>query len=284
MDDYDKYIKYKKKYLKYKKLLGGSNTYEYKNSVWIDLKNNNKDEYINYTGNYTGNIKNNNKEYNNHEINNVSIVGKKYEDDSIIGTVEYDKVPIFQNLKWLNSKWLNDKEIITDIEPMTWKDKIKNWENGIPQKYPKNIDYQFEWKTSPINKNMENQYKEKFIETENTGDQNYEKINRINAGLLLKTKIATSECLTKCIIYPIPEEGKDFKSIKNFIDNASDEQQSKFWKYVVTKINEIFNHDGVEKIYISTNYEKDDYSGNYFRLNLLITDNGYNDDEKSELF
>jgi hypothetical protein len=81
MCDYQKYIKYKNKYLNYTKILGGTNKYEYMNGFWINIKNKNKDDYINYNGNYIGNIKHNDNEYIKHEINNVSIVGKKYNDN-----------------------------------------------------------------------------------------------------------------------------------------------------------------------------------------------------------
>ena len=85
--------------------------------------------------------------------------------------------PLFRNLKWSNSNWTTydnkygnkNYKIITEIEEMTWTDKIKNWENGIPQKYPKKIindkksTIGFMWKTTPCDKDMKNIYKEKFI-------------------------------------------------------------------------------------------------------------------------
>uniref|UniRef100_A0A6C0EBU2 Uncharacterized protein n=1 Tax=viral metagenome TaxID=1070528 RepID=A0A6C0EBU2_9ZZZZ len=48
---------------------------------------------------------------------------------------------------------------------MKWEEKIKNWENGIIQTYPSNINKRFFYQTYVCNRNMQNKYKEIFIES-----------------------------------------------------------------------------------------------------------------------
>ena len=255
MSYYEKYIKYKNKYLNYKKLLGGANKYEYSNIVW-DAKSSNNNDIISYTGKIEGNVKYNNGKQQKLKIKNVSIVGKKYDDDSFIGTVEDNSlsVPIFKNLKWSNSNWTNTGEITTDIEEMTWADKIKNWENGVPQKYPKKISYNFMLKTSDCNKDMLNTYIETFNISKSLPDiQNYSKFNNRISGNENKEVISfNSHNPLKTLIIPGPRNNKNFATIKHFIDNASNEQQIEYWKFVAKEIKRLLQDKDVKKLEIFT--------------------------------
>jgi hypothetical protein len=56
---------------------------------------------------------------------------------------------------------------------MKWKDKITEWEKGIPQTYPSNIKKRFLYQTSVITRDMDTEYEEKFIESDRL-----EKINQ----------------------------------------------------------------------------------------------------------
>ena len=38
------------------------------------------------------------------------------------------------------------------------------------------------------------------------------------------------------LVIPIPKQGKNFTTIKHFIDNASETQKKHFWEYVSQKI------------------------------------------------
>ena len=46
---------------------------------------------------------------------------------------------------------------------MKWKDKLEEWENGIPQTYPERIHDGFFYETYKCDNKMENTYKQKFI-------------------------------------------------------------------------------------------------------------------------
>jgi hypothetical protein len=49
---------------------------------------------------------------------------------------------------------------------MKWIDKLKKWNNGRVLQYPKNIKSRFFFETFVCDKNMNNNYKEKFIEND----------------------------------------------------------------------------------------------------------------------
>jgi hypothetical protein len=148
---------------------------------------------------------------------------------------------------------------------MFWKEKINDWENNIYQTYPKNIKKNFFYETYVLDKNMDNKYKEIFIESNELNNvvqdsKPFEKY--INES---KNKYVTSfNNLSNdtTLIIPILRKNKNFTTIKNFMDNASITQQQKFWKKVATEIKKLLKEN--EKIYVSTHGK----GVNYFHLRL----------------
>jgi len=114
---------------------------------------------------------------------------------------------------------------------MLWKDKINLWKNGEYQTYPNTINKRFFFEIHVCNKNMTNEYEEKFIENDNLEIilQNYSSfIDYINESIdenVVSFKNLSSDSL---LIIPIPRENKDFTTIKDFCDNASIKQQKEF--------------------------------------------------------
>ncbi len=135
---------------------------------------------------------------------------------------------------------------------MKWKDKLKEWLNKNPLKYPKNIKSSFFWETKCL-KSFNDEFEEEFIENKSltTLSQNYSSfIEYISKS---KNKYATSffnPSKTTLLIIPMPRDNKKFTTIKDFIDNASLNHQQEFWKYVAKVIIK-FKKDNKE-IYIST--------------------------------
>jgi hypothetical protein len=154
---------------------------------------------------------------------------------------------------------------------MTWADKIKNWENGLPQKYPKYLITTdgFMWKTYTFGKDMNNIYKEKFILSnfpiQDTQQYNYYIDDAKKRNVKNVTSFFSSS--GNLLIIPMPRdsrdiaekkdvdnvEKKDFRSIKHFIDNACEEKQIAFWKYVSEKIK---NYDYDSETYKFMNEKK----------------------------
>lgn len=135
---------------------------------------------------------------------------------------------------------------------MLWKDKLRQWKKGIPLKYPLKLKNRFFYETSQLISDT-SIYKEKFIINKKLDKmiQNYLPfIKYINKS---KNKYITSFynlSKTSYLIIPIPKKGKDFTTIKDFIDNASKTQQIEFWKKTSKIITFFLNKK--KKIYIST--------------------------------
>lgn len=136
---------------------------------------------------------------------------------------------------------------------MKWIDKLNAWKNGKVLQYPKNIKSRFFFETFVCDKNMNNNYKEKFIEYDllNTLQEDSSQFQKYIE--LSKNKYVTSFSNISgdsILIIPIPKKNKNFTTIKDFIDNSSINHQKLFWKRVVKEIKKILKDN--EKIYIST--------------------------------
>lgn len=114
-----------------------------------------------------------------------------------------------------------------------WMDKLKEWENGKVLQYPKKIKKAFYYETTCITKSMKGDYKAKFIP--NTAlskmTQNYkpflQHIQNANNRYVVSFLNLSKRAL---LVIPVPRVGKQFTTIKDFIDNASNLQQRHFWK------------------------------------------------------
>ena len=140
---------------------------------------------------------------------------------------------------------------------MKWSDKINEWKNGQILNYPSNIKNNFFYETSFINKNMNNEYKEKFIISKklnnmkqdvNTFKSYFDKSKNKNVVVFYNLS------KTCRMIVPKPRKGKNFSTIKHFIDEASIIQQKAFCKKVSLEINKSLKNMPIEysKLYVST--------------------------------
>lgn len=152
----------------------------------------------------------------------------------------------------------------------TWDDKIKEWENGIPLKYPKDITKTFYYLTSVCDKNLLNPYKELFINAPSIDrpmnfkpyneylDYPNDKIGRKNSLLYnCDDNVCIFDSISTETTLIIPRKRyknrgkiKNFTTIKDFIDNASHNHQVHFWKKVAEGIkNFLKTHD---RVYVNT--------------------------------
>lgn len=136
---------------------------------------------------------------------------------------------------------------------MKWIDKLKEWSDGKSLNYPKSIKKNFFYETSVIYKDLNSEYKEKFIQSNkfNKLEQNsitykpyFEKSGCKNVVVFLNLD------KTCKLVVPQPRNGKNYTTIKNFIDNASLSQQKAFWKRASSEIKKSLKND--DKLYVST--------------------------------
>lgn len=136
---------------------------------------------------------------------------------------------------------------------MKWKDKLKEWSKGKVLKYPTKINKPFFYETSFISSNYEEEYKEKFIESDlfDNMKQNYKLFKKY----IIKSKnkyVITFFNLSKTslLIIPYPKQNKKFTTLKHFIDNSTQLQQKKFWKKVSNSIKKMLKI--YKKVWVST--------------------------------
>ncbi len=158
---------------------------------------------------------------------------------------------------------------------MKWSQKLKSWKDGKGQTYPKDTK-NFFWETSVLYKDKDSDYIENFVQDKSLDDkkENYSKFDSTFKSTRCKDVSAqNSKNDTFIYVVPKPREGKNFSSMKNFIDEATQGHQKKFWTRVVSNINKFLKtHD---KAYIS-------FTGNtpYFHVRIESTPKYYTSELK----
>ena len=134
---------------------------------------------------------------------------------------------------------------------MKWSKIIDGWSNDKVLKYPSNIKNTFVWRTSPINNNLSNTYKQEFrvdkqlpIHQDYTAFKKYFKHSKDVVAFLNLSK-------DTILVVPVPRKNKNYATIKHFIDNASVSQQKQVWKKVAHVARCLSKLQG-DDIYIST--------------------------------
>jgi hypothetical protein len=152
---------------------------------------------------------------------------------------------------------------------MKWKDKIAEWEKGIPQTYPSNIKKRFFYQTSPITRDMNTEYEEKFIESDRLEKitQDYDPFTEhfikpknkfvtsflnLSKKSLLVVPVPLRDSQKASVPVPLIKANKTFNytTIKDFIDNAPQKQQIALWKHVAKKVKQLLKV--VDTVYINT--------------------------------
>lgn len=114
-----------------------------------------------------------------------------------------------------------------------WNDVLASWENGIPFTYPSHIKNSFEWNTSVLKTGRE-EYKERFKINKNLPTvQNFYEFQEYIAKSKNKHVVSFPNLNgDTMLIVPMPVPGKNYATLKDFIDNAPQIQQQEFWKRV----------------------------------------------------
>ena len=136
---------------------------------------------------------------------------------------------------------------------MLWNKKLKNWENGIWQKYPKKYKNRFFWNTSVLKKHN-TPYIEKFKMSNHLPKiQNYKPFEKF----IKKSKNNYAVSFMSLgndtrLVIPMPRNNKNFSTFKDFTDNASNLHKKKFWQYVAKEIKKEIKKENIENIWVSS--------------------------------
>lgn len=117
---------------------------------------------------------------------------------------------------------------------MLWENVLCEWENGTILKYPPDITDRFIWNTSVLKNNGRVEYKQLF--------KILKYLPQIQDTTEFKTYIRKSKnkYVTSfpnlsndiMLVIPMPVKGKNYVTLKDFIDNSTKVQQKHFWKKV----------------------------------------------------
>ena len=125
---------------------------------------------------------------------------------------------------------------------MNWNQKLKEWESGIPQTYPKEtIVRRFMYETSVCDNALSNRYEEEFIEEpdlfglrQRYSDFKEHLDNPTNVNPYAVSFFNPSG--NTLLIIPRPIYHKNFTTMKDFCDNAPFEYQVEFWKFAAENV------------------------------------------------
>lgn len=135
---------------------------------------------------------------------------------------------------------------------MKWIDILEKWTNGEFFKYPNSIKNKFLWNTSIIKNNGDCKFEQRFkVDTSLPSQEDYTSfqkfINKSKNKSVLSFNNLSGDTI---LVIPKPKANKNFATIKDFCDNASDTQQKEFWKKVSSIIKKELKNGN--EIYVST--------------------------------
>tara|TARA_B110000305_G_C18940233_1_gene403577 strand:+ start:45 stop:533 length:489 start_codon:yes stop_codon:yes gene_type:complete len=123
---------------------------------------------------------------------------------------------------------------------MNWNQVLNEWSEGQYFTYPKSFKGKFQWNTSVIKKNGNTPFVEKFMtnkelpKSQDTSSYN-EYITKSKNKYVVSFPNPSGDTM---LIIPIPRVKKNFATIKDFMDNASEIHKREFWKEVSKIIRE----------------------------------------------
>ena len=136
---------------------------------------------------------------------------------------------------------------------MQWCKVLANWENGIVLKYPKQIKGRFQWNTSVLKNEGKAKYKQRFKSNDNLPATQNSKVFQQYIEKSTNKYVTSFPNLNgdTILVIPMPVSGKNYATLKDFIDNASMIQQQQFWKEVA-RVAKIYVNGG-NNAWISVN-------------------------------
>ena len=137
---------------------------------------------------------------------------------------------------------------------MLWSDMLTRWKNGIPHKYPKSVKGRFLWNTSVCSV-LKNGGKVEFKQRFRTADELPQVQNTASFQEYIQNSknkyVVSFPNLSRdtMLVVPMPVRGKNYATLRDFIDNAPEIQQQEFWKHVAEVATNFMNKHG--KVWIS---------------------------------
>lgn len=137
---------------------------------------------------------------------------------------------------------------------------LTQWENGIPLKYPKKLKGRFQWNTSVLKNAGKVEYKQRFRTNDHLAQTQNKKDFQEHFKTSQNKYVVAFPNLSKdtMLVVPMPTRGKNYATLRDFIDNASEIQQQAFWKKVAEVAKNFMKEKG--KVWISVHGLGVDYT------------------------
>jgi len=120
---------------------------------------------------------------------------------------------------------------------MLWNQILKSWEDGNPFEYPSRLVNKFQWNTSVLKNSGNTEFIQKFKTNPNLPEK--QKSTSFKEYLTKSTNKYFTSFLNPTkdtlLIIPMTRPGKNYATLKDFVDNAPKIQQVEFWKEVAKK-------------------------------------------------
>ena len=130
---------------------------------------------------------------------------------------------------------------------MLWSKVLHDWRNGVVLQYPKYMHERFQWNTSVLKHKGQVPFKQSFkVEYRLPQCQD----PRLYQGYIKKSNNKYAVAFLNLpkdaiLVVPMPVDHKNYATLKDFIDNAPEIQQKKFWKKaedILIYLHEAGNH------------------------------------------
>jgi hypothetical protein len=117
-----------------------------------------------------------------------------------------------------------------------WKDVLEDWENGKPLKYPGQLQGRFQWNTSALKDDGNTDFLQRFrtnpelptIQNKKDFQKKFD-LSRNEKKVVISFPNLNGDTV---LVVPMPIRGRNYATLRDFIDNAPEQQQIVFWKYV----------------------------------------------------
>jgi len=118
-----------------------------------------------------------------------------------------------------------------------WANILENWENGLKFKYPTQLKGRFQWNTSVLEKEGKSEYSHVFRTNKDLPTK------QDKTAFMDKLNLSKDEDVTSflnpsgdtILVVPMPRRGKNYVTLRDFVDNAPEEQQKNYWRHVAKK-------------------------------------------------
>ena len=143
---------------------------------------------------------------------------------------------------------------------LLWSEVLTRWENCVLMKYPKQLKGRFQWNTSVLKNDGKAEFRQSFrtnytlSQSQNKKDFQ-EQINQSQNKYVVSFPNLSKDAM---LVVPMPVRGKNYATLRDFIDNASGTQQKEFWKKVAEVARRFLHEKG--KVWISVHGLGVDYT------------------------